>query len=195
MMDGRYGSTCSMNECIGACHTGLLDAWWLWNDGQLVGMRALFWDGGRAKGRGLAHEARPRHLEPIEALYDMCEIFTFASNLATETATPYVVRISFSNIEGTMLHIHTPNWSPLWGAYKPHGNCITLAPAIVMPCLTTESYAPLALERILDLLGHYGMDRKAPRCKLEREQRWFYARQLTAVRGARRGDLCSDVYP
>ena len=189
MIDGRCGSTFSMDRCIGASHASLGDAWWLWGDGKMLGARALSWDG------GLARATWPRHLEPIEALYDMNEVFAFASNLATATATPYLVCISFGNMGGTALHIHTRNWSPLSEVYMSRANGMVLAPAVVEPCAARETYASVALERTLDILGHYGMDREAPRYKLAREQGWFYGRRLHAALGRWRGGLCSGDYP
>ena len=199
MIDGRCGSVYNMSGCIGASHTGLLDAWWLWRDGQLVDLRALCWDEGRAVGRGSAQAARmaqPRHLEPIEALYDMCEVFAFASNLATLTATPYLVRISFGNMDGTTLHIHTQNWSQLYGDYRSRGDYIVLEPAVVKPLATREAYAAIALEKTLEMLRHYGVDGEAPRYKLAREQSWFYGGQvLGAALWKWRGSLCSYDQP
>ena len=189
MIDGLYGTTYSMSGCIGASHAALGDAWWLWGDGQLVGLRSLSWDG------GIANAAQPRHLEPIEALYDMCEMFALASNLATETGRSYLVRTSFNNMRGTTLHIHTENWSPLYEAYRSRGDSIVLPPAEIEPHAAREAYASIALERTLDLLAHYGMDREAPRYKLAREQGWFYGGQLHAALLRRRGGLCSGDYP
>ena len=195
-IDGRCGSVYNMNWCIGASHTGLLDAWWLWRDGQMVDLRALCWDGGRAVDGESAQAAQARHLEPIETLYDMCEVFAFASNLATLTATPYLVRISFGNMDGTTLHIHTQNWSPLCGDYTSRGDYIVLEPAVVKPRPARETYASIALEMTLDVLGHYDMDREASRHKLAREQSWFYGGQvLGAALWRWRGSLCSYAYP
>ena len=189
MKDGVYGATYNMNRCIGASHTALGDAWWFWDDGQLVDARALFWDG------GLTRVARPRHLEPIEALYDMNEVLAFAANLATLTGMEYFVRISFGNMRSTTLNIHTQNWGSLYKTYRSRGDSIVLPPAVVEPHAARELYAPIALERTLDLLAHYGMDREAPRYKLAREQGWFYGRHLRATRCRWRGGLCSDDYP
>ena len=199
MIDGRCGSTHGTDTGVGACHTeGLLDMWWFWHDGQFVDVRAVSWDAGRTRGGGYVQEARvatQRHLDPIEMLFDMSEAFAFASRLAAATAAPYLVRISLDKMRDATLRIRTQGWFRLYGDYRSRSDCMVLEPAIVEPHSTLESYAAAALEKTMDVVGRFGMDREAPRCKLAREQGWFYARQLIARRGVPRGGLCSYGHP
>ena len=192
-VDGRYGTTFSKREFVGASHSSgwLKNAWHFHRDGRFMEMMALPEDAGRFQTGSSVRAAlpQPKYLEPIWNLFGLGEVYAFASNRATLTGKPHTVSITFIGMDGRMLDIRTEDWAGLDGCYVSRMYGIPLGPTIVRPNLSVGMVARLALDATSDMLGQFDMDRDAPRVRGQ------IAPLPRPATGARRGGASAGTAP
>lgn len=171
---GPYGAARTMDGYAEACHDafGHMSAWRFDRSGQFREYGALMEDivvDGRP---GAA--PRPMHLEPIWLLYDISEVFAFASNMATRAGRRYAVSIAFDGMGDRVLDIRTSGRIGFYTEYRSSQDRIELDPAVVDPIHGIALHGRIALEKTLEVLDRFGWSGSEPREILEYDQELFY---------------------
>ena len=178
---GPYGAARTTDRYAEACHDALghMGVWRFYRSGQFKEYMGLMEDIVHDP-RGVCFESsegpRPRYLEPIWTLFNMSEVFAFASNLATSTGKRYAVSVTFNGMRGRVLDMRTGGRIGFYTEYKSHEDSIDLEPVAVVPLLDTALHGGIALEKTLELLGHFGWGGSGPREALAYDQELFYAK-------------------
>ena len=178
---GPYGAARTTDRYAEACHDALghMGVWRFYRSGQFKEYMGLMEDIVHDP-RGVRFESsegpRPRYLEPIWTLFNMSEVFAFASNLATSTGKRYAVSVTFNGMRGRVLDMRTGGRIGFYTEYKSHEDSIDLEPVAVVPLLDTALHGGIALEKTLELLGHFGWGGSGPRGVLAHDQEMFYAK-------------------
>lgn len=171
---GQYGAARTTDGYVEACHDafGHMSIWKFDCSGQFTEYAALMEDIIVDDRPGTA--PRPRHLEPIWRLYDISEVFAFASNLATRTGKRYAISVAFDGMGDRVLDIRTAGRIGFYNKYKSVQDRIELDPAVVDPIHGIALHGSIALEKTLEVMDRFGWSGDGPRGVLEYDQELFY---------------------
>ena len=183
---GPYGAARATDGYAEACHDALghTSVWRFYRSGKFKEYAALREDILDADGPADAPSPsslpsggrRSRCLEPIWLLYGMSEVFAFASGLAASTGKKYAVSVSFNGMGGRVLDILTPERIGFSDEHMSREDRIELGPAAVDPIFGVALHGRIALEKTLEVLGHFGWNGDKQREILEYDQEMFYAK-------------------
>ena len=173
--DGRMQR---LENCIGASHMGGLHAgvWRLYRSGQFsecLGLYEARWPPNQPPSRGSRAPPRERFLEPALTLYQISEVFLFASRLARRIPDVWQIKIDLCGMQDRMLDVRVPEWFGLLGEYKCSVPVISLS-AELDSGLLQACYADLAVEKTIEVLGRFGWREKRLEMSLREEQDRLY---------------------
>lgn len=175
-----------LESCIGASRMGGLhaDVWSLCRGGQFsehLGLYEARWPPDQPPSAGCDAPQRERFLEPALTLYQISEVFQFASRLARSIPDVWRIEIKLCDMQDRMLDIRVPERFGLYTDYKCGVPDIGLSVELDSWSLQAR-YADLAVEKTLEVMDHFGWREKRLETSLREEQdrlyRWGEAKSM-----------------
>lgn len=165
-------------DCIGASHVGGLhaDEWRLYRSGQFserLGLYEARWPPNQPPSAGCDAPLRERFLEPALTLYQISEVFQFASRLARSIPDIWRIEIKLCDMQDRMLDIRVPERFGLYADYKCGVPEISLSAELDSWSLQAR-YADLAIEKALEVMDCFGWSEKSMESSFRREQERLY---------------------
>ena len=152
------------------------DAWRFYRSGQFseyLGLYEARWPADQPPSNGSRAPLRERFLEPALTLYQISEVFLFASRLARTIPDIWKVEIMLCDMQDRMLDIRVPERFGLYADYKCGVPNISLSVELDSWSLQVR-YADLAVEKTLDVMDHFGWREKRLETSLREEQDRLY---------------------
>ena len=172
------GGVQRLENCIEASHMGGLHAgvWRLYRSGQFserLGLYEARWPPGQPPSTGSRAPLRERFLEPALTLYQLSEVFLFASRLARRIPDVWQIKIDLCDMQDRMLDIRLPERFGLLGDYKCNVPVISLS-AELDSWILQARYADLAVEKMIEVMDRFGWREKRLEMSLREEQDRLY---------------------
>lgn len=166
-----------LEDCIEASHMGGLhaDTWRLYRSGHFtehLGLYEARWPPDQPPSTGSRAPLRERFLEPALTLYQVSEVFLFASRLARNIPDIWRIEINLCDMQDRMLDIRVPERFGLYGEYKCEVPVISLS-AELDSWILQARYADLAVEKTIEIMGRFGWQEEMPRTLKEEQNRLY----------------------
>lgn len=180
-----------MEKCIEGSHEwGMhVDVWRFYKSGQFkeyIGLYEARWPATESGSFRFGTPLRERFLEPIVTLYQISEVFLFASRLASKIPELWRIEIKLCDMQDRMLDIRVPDRYGLYTDYKCNVPAITLSAKIDSESLQLR-YADLAVDKTLEIMDCFGWNEESLKRTLREEQERLYMRGETRAMPAPTG--------
>ena len=172
------GKVQRLERCIEASHMGGLHAgvWRLYKSGQFkeyLGLYEARWPQAEPSSAMSGTPLRERFLEPVVTLYQISEVFLFASRLAKRIPDVWRIEIKLCDMQDRFLDIRVPKRYGLYTDYRCSVPTIVLSTEIDSWSLESQ-YADLALKKTLEVMGIFGWSEKWLETTLREDQERLY---------------------
>lgn len=167
-----------LDDCIEASHEGAvhMDVWRLYRTGRFeehLGLYEARWPPDEPRNVVTSAPLREKFLEPFVTLYQVSEVFLFASRLAIKIPDVWKIKIELLDMQDRMLDLRVP---------KPYGLCTEYRCDVPVISLSAEldswslqlRYDDLAVEKTLEIVERFGWNDKSLEGTLRREQEKMY---------------------
>lgn len=177
------GKVQRLERCIEASHMGGLhvDVWRFYKSGQFkeyLGLYEARWPPGESSRFRFGTPLRERFLEPVVTLYQISEVFLFASRLAIKIPDVWRIEIKLCDMRDRFLDIRVPERFGLYNDYRCNVPIIALSTEIDSGSLESR-YADLAVKKTLEVMDIFGWSEKGLEMTLREEQERLYRRGET----------------
>lgn len=172
------GETQRLDDCIGSSHEGAvhMDMWRLCRTGHFrehLGLYEARWPQDGSRGVVTSAPLREKFLEPFVTMYQVSEVFLFASRLAIKIPDVWRIEIELHDMRDRMLDIRVPKPFGLRTEYKCDVPAISLSAELDSWSLQLR-YDDLAVEKTLEIVECFGWSDKSLEKILRREQERMY---------------------
>lgn len=170
-------------DCIEASHEGAvhMDAWSLCRTGRFkehLGLYEARWPPDETRNVVTTAPLRKKFLEPFVTMYQVSEVFLFASRLAIKIPDVWRIEIELHDMQDRMLDIRVPKPFGLRGEYRCDVPAISLSAELDSWSLQLR-YDDLAVEKTLEIVERFGWSDKSLERTFKREQERMYRQGQT----------------
>lgn len=181
--NGKNGNIRRLERCIEMSHDGgmWIDVWRFYKSGQFkqyMGLPEARWPKDESGSFRFGTPLREKFLEPVVTLYQISEVFLFARRLANKIPDIWTISINLSDMQDRMLDIRVPDRFGLYNDYECDIPVISLSAEVHSADLQVR-YADLAIEKMLEVMDHFGWGGKDIEQTLRQEQDGLYRRRET----------------